>query len=164
MAHPLFRDYSQAMNKKQYFFNKTGKAGLVLNTVLLIALAGSVSYAEGQRVGLTIGLPVVVVAPPVVTVAPDNYVYYPSYGVYYNTTRHQYAYLDGAAWVSRPAPLGVSASVLLASPSVKMDFHDSPANHHEAMVHKYPKNYSAGRSEQRDTGHGDAGHDEHGGR
>jgi len=37
-----------------------------------------------------------------------------------------------ALWVSRPAPMGVSADVLLASPSVKMDFHDSPANHHEA--------------------------------
>ena len=27
------------------------------------------------------------------------------------------------------------------SPSVKMDFHDSPANHHAAVVKQYPKNW-----------------------
>jgi hypothetical protein len=41
----------------------------------------------------------------------------------------------------QPAPQGVSVDVLLASPSVKMDFHDSPAKHHTEMVQKYPKNW-----------------------
>jgi hypothetical protein len=155
MAPALFRDYSQSMNNKKCFF-KTGKAGFVLNTVLLMALAGCVNYAEGQSVRISVPLPVIVV-PPVVAVAPvvvaeDNYVYYPSYGVYYNTSRHQYACLDGGVWVSRPAPLGVSADVLLASPSVKMDFHDSPANHHAVMAQKYPKNYKAARSDQKAVG------------
>jgi hypothetical protein len=98
----------------------------------------SVSYADDVRVG-------VAVAPAAVAVAQDNYIYYPSYQVYYNSHRRQYAYLDGGAWVSRPAPHGVSVDVLRASPSVKMDFHDSPANHHGAMVQKYPKTWASGR-------------------
>ena len=60
----------------------------------------------------------------------DDYVYYPNYECYYSVSRHQYAYREGNAWVARPAPRGVSVNVLLASPSVKMDFHDSPAQHH----------------------------------
>jgi hypothetical protein len=82
--------------------------------------------------------------PPVTATAvvPDNYVYYPSYGVYYNGSRHQYSYLKDKAWVSQPNPQGVSADVLRASPSVKMDFHDAPANHHAAMIKKYPKNWA----------------------
>jgi hypothetical protein len=154
------------MNKKHYFF-KPGKARFVLNTVFLMALTGCVNYAVGQGIRISVPSPVIVVSPPVVVVsppavvvAPDNYVYYPSYGVYYNTSRHQYAYLDGGAWVSRPAPIGVSAEVLLASPSVRMDFHDSPANHHADMAKKYPKNYKAARSEEKGEGR-DAHHDEH---
>ena len=65
-----------------------------------------------------------------VFVAQDDYVYYPNYECYYSVSRRQYAYREGNAWVSRPAPRGVSVDVLMRSPSVKMDFHDSPANHH----------------------------------
>jgi hypothetical protein len=89
----------------------------------------------------------VYVAPPVVAVQ-DDYVYYPNYQVYYSSSRHQYAYLEGSAWVSRPAPPGVSINVLMASPSVKMDFHDSPAVHHAAVVKQYPKNWSPPGSNQ----------------
>jgi len=83
----------------------------------------------------------VYVAPPTVVVQ-DDYVYYPGYDIYYNSYRHQYAYLEGGAWVSRPQPRGVSVNVLLASPSVRMDFHDAPALHHAAVVQKYPKNWA----------------------
>ena len=62
-------------------------------------------YVDGPRAG-------VYVAPPVVVVQ-DDYVYYPDYEVYYSSSRHQYAYLEGGAWVSRPAPRGVSVNVLL---------------------------------------------------
>jgi uncharacterized protein YijF (DUF1287 family) len=134
------------MNNKKLFF-KTNKAGLVLGAVLLVTLTASVGKAGGVLVG--INLAPVVVVPPIVVPAvavQDNYVYYPNYGVYYNSSRHNYAYRDGNAWVSRPAPNGVSADVLLASPSVKMDFHDSPANHHAAMVQKYPRNWKSSDS------------------
>ncbi|HXC37089.1 MAG TPA: hypothetical protein VNV43_14520 [Candidatus Acidoferrales bacterium] len=124
--------------KKKYFL-KTNKVGLVLSAALLVALAECVSSANGQGARITITPPVVVVAPAVVV--QDNYVYYPNYAIYYNSGRHQYAYLEGGAWVNAPAPIGVSIDVLRASPSVKMDFHDTPANHHAAIVRQYPRNW-----------------------
>jgi hypothetical protein len=127
------------MNNQKLFLI-AGNAGLVLGAALLVTLTGCVGYVDGPRAG-------VYVAPPVVEIQ-DDYVYYPSYGVYYSSSRHQYAYLEGGAWVSRPAPRGVSVNVLLASPSVRMDFHDSPANHHAAVVQKYPKNWKPPGSNQ----------------
>jgi hypothetical protein len=125
------------MNGKKLFF-KTNKAGFMLGAVLLGTLTGCVGYVDGPRAGVS-------VAPPVVE---DDYVYYPGYDVYYNSSRHQYAYLEGGAWVSRPAPRGVSIDVLLASPSVRMNFHDSPANHHAETVRQYPKSWKPSGSNQ----------------
>jgi hypothetical protein len=130
------------MNNKKLFL-KTKKVGFVLGAVLLATLTESAGHAGGLQVGIDLA-PVVVVAPPVVApvaVVQDDYVYYPSYGVYYNSRRHQYAYLEGGAWVWAPAPSGVSVDVLLASPSVNMDFHDSPEKHHAEMLQKYPKDW-----------------------
>ena len=93
----------------------------------------------------------------------DDYVYYPNYECYYSVSRHQYAYLEGNAWVARPAPRGVSVDVLLASPSVKMDFHDSPANHHAAVVKQYPKNWKpSGANQGQKENRKDDQHDQHG--
>jgi hypothetical protein len=44
--------------------------------------------------------------------------------------------------VTRPSPPRVSVNVLLAAPSVRVDFHDSPAAHHAAIVQTYPKNWA----------------------
>jgi hypothetical protein len=120
------------MNNKKLSF-KADKAGYVLGAAFLLALTGCVAYVDRPPQGS------VYVAPPVVVVQ-DDYVYYPDYEIYYSSSRHQYAYLEGSAWVSRPAPRGVSVDVLLRSPSVKMNFHDSPANHHAAVVKQYPRN------------------------
>jgi len=131
------------MNNKKPFFN-TNKAGFVLGAVLLVTLTERVGYAGGLTIGVNIA-PVVVTPPVVVApvvVVPDNYVYYPNYGVYYNSSRHQYAYLKDKAWVLQPTPQGISVDALQASPSVRMDFHDSPANHHAEMMRKYPKNWA----------------------
>jgi hypothetical protein len=117
------------MNNEKLFF-PTNKVGLVLCGVLLGTLTGCVGYIDGPRAG-------VYVAPPVVVVE-DDYIYYPDYEIYYSSSRHQYAYLEGRAWVSRPAPRGVSVNVLFASPSVRMDFHDSPEHHHAEVVRQYP--------------------------
>jgi hypothetical protein len=145
------------INKKLLF--KADKAGFVLGAALLVTLTGCVGYVEGPRSG-------VYVAPPVVEIQ-DDYVYYPNYEVYYSSSRHQYAYREGNAWVARPAPRGVSVNVLMASPSVRMDFHDSPANHHAAVVKQYPKNWkpsgsNQGQKDNRKDDKPDKGGDNHG--
>jgi hypothetical protein len=127
------------MNDKKLFI-QTNKVGFVLCAALLGTLTGCLGYVDGPRTG-------VYVAPPVVVVQ-DDYIYYPGYQVYYSSSRHEYAYREGRTWVSRPAPRGVSVDVLVASPSVRMDFHDSPANHHAAVVKQYPKNWAPPGSNQ----------------
>lgn len=134
-------------------FRKTNKVGLVLCAALLGGLTGCVGYVEGPRAGYY-------AAPPVVVVQ-DDYVYYPNYECYYSVSRHQYAYREGNAWVSRPAPRGVSERVLMASPSVKMNFHDSPAQHHADVVKQYPKNWKPSGAPQGQNRKDDQ-HDEHG--
>jgi hypothetical protein len=146
------------MNCKQ-LFSEADKAGVVLGAALLISLTGCVGYVDGPRAG-------VYVAPSVVVVQ-DDYVYYPDYEIYYSSSRHQYAYLEGNAWVSRPAPRGVSVNVLRRSQSVKMDFHDSPANHHAAVVKQYPRNRAQpgsnqGRNDNRKDDQRDQQGDNHG--
>jgi hypothetical protein len=86
--------------------------------------------------------PVAVVAAPPEIIAQDDYVYYPQYEVYFSSSRHQYVYPENGVWVSRPAPPQVAVNVLLASPSVHMDFHDSPAAHHADVVRSYPHNFA----------------------
>ena len=120
------------MNNKNLSI-KADKAVYVLGAVLLMTFTGCVAYVDGPPQGR------VYVAPSVVVVE-DDYIYYPDYEIYFSSSRHQYAYLDGGAWVSRPAPRGVSVDVLLRSPSVRMDFHDSPANHHAEVVRQHPGN------------------------
>jgi hypothetical protein len=134
------------INTKTLFF-KTGQTGIALNAVLLLTLTGCVGYVDGPRAGIAVESPAIVVQ--------DDYLYYyPNYGIYYSSSRHQYASLEAGAWVSEPAPRGVSVDVLLASPSVKMNFHDSPANHHAAVARQYPKNWKPARANQK-TGRSD---------
>jgi hypothetical protein len=57
--------------------------------------------------------------------------------------------LRGGAWVSQAAPSGVAVDVLRASPSVKMDFHDAPANLHAAVARQYPTNWKPSAPEQK---------------
>ncbi len=136
---------------KKLFF-KTSKVVFTLAAVLLVTLTGCVGYVDGPRAGVQVDA--------YAFAAQDDYVYYPQYECYYSVSRHQYAYREGNDWVARPAPRGVTVNVLMASPSVKMDFHDSPANHHAAVVQKYPKNWKpSGSNEgqkknQKDDQHG----------
>jgi len=126
------------MNDKKYF-SSTDKIGLLLGAVLLTSLTGCIGYVDGPRARG------VYVAPPVVEttiLVEDDYVYYPGYEVYYSSSRRQYAYPERGRWISRPAPRGVSVAVLLASPSVRMNFHDAPARHHAETIRQYPRNWS----------------------
>lgn len=131
------------MSDQQLFFLKN-QVGLGLCIALVVGLAGCVTYVDRPAQGS------VYVVPQVQTtfMIEDDYVYYPSYECYYRVNRHQYAYRDGGAWVSRPAPQGVTVNVLLASPSVRMSFHDSPAQHHATVVKQYPRNWAPSGTKQ----------------
>jgi hypothetical protein len=135
-----YMDYSHPMDNKTLFF-KTSKAGFAVCAVLLGALTGCVGQVDWPSAGVD-------VPPPATVVVQNDYVYYPNYGIYYNQSRSQYAYQENGTWVSRPAPRGVPVDVLRASPSVEMNFHDSPANHHAAVVQQYPKNWKPSASKQ----------------
>ena len=143
--------------KNKKLFLKTDQVGLALAAAFLMTLTGCVGYVDGPRAGIGVEAPVFV--------AQDDYVYYPQYECYYSVSRHQYAYREGNAWVARPAPRGVSVDVVQASPSVKMNFHDSPANHHAAVVKQYPKNWKPPGTKQgqnRKDDQGDQQGDNHG--
>ncbi len=79
--------------------------------------------------------------PSTVVMVTDDYVYYPQYEVYYSAHRHQYGYRDSNGWSWRAGPPNVSATVLFASPSVQMEFHDSPERHHGDVIRNYPRNW-----------------------
>jgi hypothetical protein len=127
------------MNDNKLFF-QTRTVGLVLCVAVLSTLTGCVGFVGGPSAGNYGG--------PNVFAVQDDYVYYPQYECYYSVSRQQYAYREGNAWVARSAPRGASANVVMASPSVKMDFHDSPAQHHAAVVKQYPKNWKPSGSNQ----------------
>jgi hypothetical protein len=106
----------------------------------IFAVTGCVGYVQGPRAAVYEPPQSVYIENGVP--ALDDYVYYPAYQVYYSSYRRQYVYLHGRSWVSRPVPPRVSVDLLFASRSVKVDFHDSPANHHAAIVRTYPKNWT----------------------
>jgi len=145
------------MNNRELFF-KADKAGFVLGAVLLATLTGCVGYVEGPRAGVYVEPSVQVDAG---FVGQDDYVYYPGYQMYYGSRSHRWYDREGSSWVAHPAPRGVSADVVHSSPSVKMDFHDSPAQHHAAVVKQYPKNWKPSASSQGQNRKGDQ-QDDHG--
>ena len=122
------------MQKIQIF--KSKRTGLIIAAVVLAVGTGTAF----SQVSVNVSTPAVAVT------VQDDYVYYPHYGVYYNRSHHQFYYIKDGAWVIAPAPDGVAADVVLASPQVHMDFHDSPQHHHAEIIKKYPKDW-------RDDGH-----------
>lgn len=109
-------------------------AGLALSSVLAgctASVSGQAGGHRGHRTGPT----------QAVVVFQDDYDYYPGYEVYYSRSRREYVYLDGNVWVRRPEPRGITLSVLLAAPSVRVDFRDSPEHHHAMVLQNYPKNW-----------------------
>ena len=115
--------------------------GFLLGTVLLGVLTGCIGYVDGTGQG-RVYVPAPTLQVETGIVVQDDYVYYPGYQVYYSNQRHQYIYLEGRAWVARPAPPRVSVDVLFSSPSVRLDFHDAPSIHHSAVVRQYPKHWA----------------------
>ena len=115
------------------------KIGFVFGVALLGALTGCVGYVDHPHHARGYAPPPVYVEGG--AVVSGGYVYYPGYQVYYSGSTRQYVYLEGSAWVTRPAPR-VSVDVLFASPSVTLDFRDAPSAHHATVVQTYPKNWT----------------------
>jgi hypothetical protein len=104
----------------------------LLSLALLGVLAGCIIEPVGDRAYVA---PVQVQADVGIE---GGLVYYPDYEVYFDPGTRAYWYNHGGAWVNGPAPEGISVDVLLRSPSVRMDFRDSPANHHAEIARRYP--------------------------
>lgn len=132
------------MDDKRLFLN-ADKVGLAVAAACLVTLTGCVGYVDGPRAGVYVEPAVQVDAG---FVGQDDYVYYPGYQMYYGSRSHRWYDREGSSWVAHPAPRGVSVEVLHSSPSVRMDFHDSPANHHTTVVQQYPKNWKPAGSNQ----------------
>jgi hypothetical protein len=73
---------------------------------------------------------------------PDDCLYYPGFGIYYSNNLHQYLSRQQDAWLTQPTPFSVPPEVLIASPSVHLDFHDHPARHHQETMQRYPEDWS----------------------
>lgn len=156
MAVATYLTYHFAMMEK--FIRTAGYTSVISAVALLVTLTGcnkSPPDVQAASAPAAPGPATVVQGQPTVAVQ-DDYVYYPAYEVYYSSSRHDYRYRDGDAWVSRPAPPRVSVDVLFASPSVRLDFHDAPDRHHERVIRSYPKNWvppdrdRGGRDERKD--------------
>jgi hypothetical protein len=132
------------MTKNSFLF-----VGLLAGTLVSVLAAGCMTTGTIQSSGSTryqTGQP---------QLFQDDYDYYPGYEVYYSRNRHEYVYREGNAWVRRPAPRGITASVLLTMPSVRVDFHDSPDRHHASVVQSYPKNWKQPGPTPRNNDHRD---------
>jgi hypothetical protein len=120
-----------------------GAAGIALSLLLLVGCATRQGATQQVRV-----YPPPPPGPPppdyVEKQFPveDGYVYYPAYQVYYNKFRREYVFLEHGEWVSRSKPpRRMKGKALDSSPSVKLDFRDSPSLHHAEVVEQYPKNW-----------------------
>lgn len=82
----------------------------------------------------------------------DDYDYYPGYEVYYARNRHEYVYRDGNRWVRSTTFPRANSQILFSSPSVRVEFRDSPERHHDSVVRRYPRDwrYDRDRDGRRD--------------
>lgn len=144
------------MRTRTFHFSAT--AGALTGAALLAALTGCVADGSYQSRGYS-SRPAVRMQADVVF--EDDYDYYPSYETYYSRSRHEFVYRDGGRWVRRTEPNGVSLTLLLAAPSVRMDFRDAPERHHNTVVRTYPRNWSpAGAGHDAKRQRQDARHNE----
>jgi len=120
-------------------FLTADKAGLIIAAALFATLVGYAAEPPIQR-NEERDRPATQIQAGVVI--QDDYDYYPGYETYYSRNRHEYVYRDGDTWVRRSEPRGVTAEALFAAPSVRLDFHDSPEQHHNDVIRNYPKSWS----------------------
>jgi hypothetical protein len=125
------------MNSETLFTPR--RIGLVIGATLLATLTGCVTEGSYHSRGYRSGAEVQVQAG---VVFEDDYDYYPGYETYYSRSRREFVYRDGRSWVRRSEPRGISVDLLLAAPSVRMEFRDAPERHHRQVVKTYPKRWT----------------------
>lgn len=123
--------YFQVMKTRIFLTAKT--VGLTAGMTFLATLTGCVAERSSGYRGHT----------QATVLFQDDYDYYPGYETYYSRNRHEFVYLEGNTWVRRPEPRGVSINVILAAPSVRLDFHDAPEQHHRTVIQSYPRTWNA---------------------
>jgi hypothetical protein len=111
---------------------------LATGTLLSLAFAGCANQGSGSGPGYRSHYSGAVHTS---VMFEDDYDYYPGYEVYYSRNRNEYVYREGNFWVRRPEPSSVALSVLRATPSVRVDFRDSPEKHHASVTKSYPRNW-----------------------
>ncbi len=137
MSCAPWRVYGRTMTKTNFL--TVSATGLIVCISLVAALTGCAPTAPST----TTVTQVTPAAPPPspAVVVEDDYDYYPGNEVYYSRNRHEYVYREGNSWVRRSQPRGITVDLLLAMPSVRANFHDSPERHHDDMVRNYPRNW-----------------------
>ena len=120
--------------RNQKLTNVVEKSGLLAGASLLVILGGCITAGGGHA--RYEGAPV-----QTAVVVDDDYDYYPAYEVYYSSSRHEYVYRDVNNWVHRNEYRNVTPEALHAAPSVRVNFHDAPENHHATVVKQYPKTW-----------------------
>jgi hypothetical protein len=112
-----------------------GVAGLFL-IALFAGCASDTGYYRDRPIGYDDGRTVVY---------EDDYDYYPGYEVYYARNRGEYVYRDGNRWVRSRTYPRANSQVLFSSPSVRVEFRDSPERHHDYVVRRYPRDWRRDR-------------------
>lgn len=133
------------MNPK--FTSRISIAVLLVSSVVSVTLTGCVDSQGRPLAGPGYGNNSVQVTSGYS--GQDDFMYYPRYQTYYGSRSQRYYYQDGSSWVTRSAPRGVSVAALYASPSVRVDFHDSPQRHHSMISRQYPRHWSSSSTSSR---------------
>jgi len=115
------------------------QAGWVLGAALVVTMTGCADHHIAGWQARIQTMPYDL--EPYAFLAQDDYIYYPQYETYYSRRQHKFAYWNQGGWLLRPTFTGVPLAVVLASPSVKMPFHDSPDDHHALVLKQYPRNW-----------------------
>jgi hypothetical protein len=130
-GYPAGLEYITKMGAQHIFRSKA--VGMAWCMVFLIMLASCIVEPLPRRV--------YVEPAPEAVVVPDDYIYYPDYEIYYNPYTQLYWYMAGGVWVSGPIVPGIAMRVMLRSPSVRLNFSDSVANHHAMVARQFPRGW-----------------------
>jgi hypothetical protein len=118
-------------------FALAGATGLLLIATLAGCSSSDTGYYRDRPIGYD--------SRTTVVYEEDDYDYYPGYEVYYARNRREYVYRDGNRWVRSATYPRANSQILFSSPSVRVEFRDSPERHHDTVVRRYPRDWRRDR-------------------